>query len=77
MKKLLTLFVVFTVNAQAAEVCSMYCNPERSKPCGGACISLTKQCHKSWTTACIGENPNKGNGPVYATPMKVNEAPKK
>lgn len=60
----------------AAESCSRYCNPERSKPCGNACIPLQNNCRKSWTTACVGERPaSERGGKVYANPTKVDKAP--
>lgn len=57
-------------------VCSAYCNPEVSNPCGKGCVSKTKSCRKSWTTACSGENPNKGGKSYAPNEVKhVSEAP--
>ena len=55
---------------------SVYCNPEKSKPCGGGCISIEKTCRKSWTISKVGINPNKGGKKGYTNPKFVTEAPK-
>lgn len=73
---LFVLFAFTSAKVFAAESCSRYCNPERSKPCGGACIPLANNCRKSWTTACSGERPaSERGGKVYANPTKVDKAP--
>ena len=59
----------------SADTCSRYCNPELSKPCGGACIALTKSCHKDWTTACVGEKP-KSKLLSFDSPKHVDAKPK-
>lgn len=68
---LLTIASMFAIDAQAG-----YCNPERSKPCGGACIALDKTCRKSWTTMKVGVNPDAGAGKGYDKPTFVSERPK-
>lgn len=75
MKKIVVMFalVVLSANAQGADVCSKYCNPERSKPCGNSCIPKANSCRKTWTTACVGERPESAK-PSY-TPKHVNQAP--
>ena len=67
-----TLAMLHSLNASA----TTYCNPDRSKPCGGGCISLEKTCRKSWTTSKVGINPNKGAGKGYENPVFVTEKPK-
>jgi len=59
-----------------AEKCSMYCRPGISLPCGNACISASKQCRKSWTTACVGERPASATK-YFADPKHVDVAPTK
>lgn len=53
---------------------SHYCNPERSKPCGGGCIALAKTCRKPWTTAVSGVRPE-SSLPGFANPKFVENAP--
>lgn len=65
----------FQVSAQTSNTCSNYCNPEKSKPCGGGCIGLAKSCRTSWTTACSGIRPGGGSGPVFDNPTKVDKPP--
>lgn len=67
MRTLLFCFVVAAgigegcvARAASGPECSQYCNPEVSRPCGGACINKYKNCHKSWTTACVGVRPTGG-----------------
>jgi hypothetical protein len=73
MSKLHTLTIILTLfgAVDASAVCTRYCNPNVSKPCGKSCISKYNQCHKPWTTACSGTNPNSGSKPVYNTPKHV------
>ncbi len=33
--------------------CCRYCDPAKSKPCGDACISLSKECHTPPGCACV------------------------
>lgn len=61
--------LVFLINNAMAD-CTQYCHPDRSKPCGNACISKYKVCTKSWTTACSGERPATAKK-VYENPTKV------
>jgi hypothetical protein len=65
-------YSMFPISQAHAET---YCNPERSKPCGGGCISLDKTCRKSWTTSKVGINPNQGPGKGYANPTYVKSVP--
>lgn len=71
------VFIVFSFVSVsfAAENCSRYCHPDRSKPCGSSCIAKDLTCRKSWTTACVGVNPNKGGKPGYENPKKVYSRP--
>lgn len=75
--KMLIMSIVFlgsiTANA-AGEQCSKMCNPEISKPCGNACISKSNNCHKPWTTACVGIRSSGGKS--YEKPQHVSSAPK-
>ena len=71
---ILTLGLLLASTSSAAP--SAYCNPEKSKPCGKGCISLTKTCRTPWTTAVAGVNPNKGSSKQgYETPKFVEKAP--
>lgn len=74
MKKLLALVTIFALNAQAADTCSMYCNPEKSIPCGHACIPKQKLCRTSWTTACSGVRPATAEK-FYSSPKHVDQRP--
>lgn len=73
MKKLIIASVLFCLNAAGAPVCSKYCNPDRSKPCGNACIPKENSCRKAWTTACVGDKPKASK--VSYTPKHVDKAP--
>jgi hypothetical protein len=74
MLKIITIMLL-SISASGAPVCSKYCNPMKSKPCGSACISNNNACHKSWTTACVGERPAADKQGM--TPRHVDQAPKK
>ncbi len=56
--------------SRAPAACSQYCHKGVSKPCGNACISQYKQCHKPTTTACVGERPASAK-PHYDNPKHV------
>ncbi len=71
MIKLSIISTLLVLAGMAHAACELYCNPAKSHPCGHACISLFRQCHKPTTTACVGENPNRGSGPVYDNPKHV------
>jgi hypothetical protein len=51
-----------------------YCNPEVSKPCGNACISLAKQCRVPWTTSISGKRPATAKA-SFDAPRYVESAP--
>lgn len=70
-----TMLLASSANA-AGPLCSKYCNPEASKPCGNACIPKGSICHKAWTTACSGERP-KASGVSFDNPKHVDVAPSK
>lgn len=40
------------VQPNIGQICERYCDPTKSKPCGDACISLSKTCHMGPGTAC-------------------------
>lgn len=66
-------FALFTAAAHA-ETCTKYCNPERSRPCGNACVALGSSCHKPTTTACVGARTKKVSqnytNPKHVEPSK-------
>ncbi len=78
MSKFILVAMVFISGvANAADSCKRYCNPDRSKPCGAACIPLDSVCRKSWTTSCSGERPAEDRGgKAYDKPKFVSERPK-
>jgi hypothetical protein len=76
-KAILYVGIVLAMQFASDAFAVTYCNPERSKPCGGGCISLDKQCRTSWTTAKSGVNPNKAGKKAYSTPTFVDKAPTK
>ena len=65
--------LTFYIQANA-ETCARMCDPKRSKPCGGGCIQLDANCHKDWTTSCVGVRKSAGK-PIYANPTKVDKPP--
>jgi hypothetical protein len=75
MHKIIILVLVTMANlASAADKCSRYCTPGKSKPCGAACIPQDSLCRKSWTTACLGERPAEAEK-SYSNPKHVDERP--
>ena len=76
MKYILTIALLMQGFGASAQICTKYCNPEKSKPCGNACIPKDNQCRKDWTTACVGIRPATAKQ-SYATPKHVNKAPTK
>jgi hypothetical protein len=67
--------LIVTLARGAFATPTAYCTKGVSKPCGQICISESKTCRKSWTTAVIGTRPataKKG----YETPKFVNEVPR-
>lgn len=62
------------LNVSGAPVCSKFCNPDKSKPCGNACIAKDVMCRKPWTTACVGTASAKTKV-SYANPKHVDKAP--
>ena len=71
--KTIILAMFISVAASGAPICSMMCNPAKSKPCGGGCISLQKSCQKTWTTACPGIREK--TKPKNFTPKHVDAVP--
>jgi hypothetical protein len=63
--------IVFLFTLASHADCSQYCHPDRSKPCGGGCISKYKTCRTSWTTACSGERPKSETSKSYENPTKI------
>jgi hypothetical protein len=59
-----------------SETVIKYCNPEKSKPCGQACIPKASLCRKSWTTNKVGIRPKSEKGQSFETPKFVSEVPK-
>lgn len=62
------LLSLSSVNTYAA--CAFMCNPAVSKPCGKACISNWKACHKPFTIGCSGVR-TKPAGVTYENPIRV------
>ncbi len=70
-----SLFVIFSLFVSAANaVCTSYCKPGVSRACGNGCVSLFKQCRKSWTTACNGERPATASK-SYSNPKHIEPKP--
>jgi hypothetical protein len=74
MKTALVIALLFSAHFSNAADCPRYCDPAKSKPCGASCISNDRQCHKSWTTSCVGVRPS--GGKVFETPKFMTERPK-
>lgn len=77
MTKLILITGLLLVSTVAMSAPTKYCNPEKSKPCGNACISLTKQCRTPWTTAVSGIRPASEKGKSFSSPKYVEKAPVK
>ncbi len=61
---------VSIVPIEANAICTAYCKIGKSRPCGGTCISIHKNCTKPTTTACSGERPESAKL-NYANPKHV------
>lgn len=59
MSELLLTMLLATASPDMATAkdCTMYCNPEKSKPCGKGCIKKAFTCHKKITLSCVGPKP--------------------
>ena len=77
MTKLILITGLLLASTVAMSAPTKYCNPEKSKPCGNACISLTKQCRTPWTTAVSGIRPASEKGKSFSSPKYVEKAPVK
>lgn len=71
-----TLTVAALYSVGHAETCTSYCNPAKSSPCGGGCISKYKSCHQPTTTACVGIKKD-AEKLTFANPKHVEPVAKK